>query len=319
MPEPTLEQYLAEHDRSLVANDVDDCLSKLNHEIAGPFYYYRGVSNVAYRLETSLDRLLLKSSHAIVSGAGERRYREQALISEFKKVAHNHLTTAALPGSIFEWLSLMQHHGVPTRLLDLTQSQFIALYFAVRNWTEATDCCIWAISPVRLHESSVHRLRANGFPFKIPNNPYSGLSKFVEDAYFKETFLSGRHEVALILNPFWASQRLANQQGAFLISGSSEITLQDVLTSLVHDRSYKDPREREFEERHRIDMSIMRLTIPADMKKDLFLKLREMNIHAGTLFPGLDGAATGIKELVASVEWRYSSDDLFFEEGLENA
>jgi hypothetical protein len=301
----TLDQYLSNHDRLVVGRDVKHCFDLLLGKFNHPSYYYRGISKEKYRLLSSLDRMVLTSSHIILGKSKfHKGFREQLLIREFKKIAPNHLSANSIPKTHFEWLSVMQHYGVPTRLLDLTKSPFVALYFAVREWGNPEDAAIWAIAPHTLHEVSFLRLKKNNFPYPMrdTNYSYSQMPDFLADEYFSEAFLSGKYDVAMILNPAWANLRLASQQGAFLIS-SSEKALEEAIVDLINDKSYFDPIEAEMRDHHRIDMSVMKLIIPGEIKKAIFNQLRKMNIHAGTLFPGIEGAAQGVLEYGAAEEW----------------
>ena len=53
-----------------------------------------------------------------------------------------------------EWLALMQHYGAPTRLLDWTNSAYVALHFALNNRKSTEDCAVWAIDTEWVDEKS---------------------------------------------------------------------------------------------------------------------------------------------------------------------
>ncbi len=92
---------------------------------------------------------------------------ETTLIKKFKQSASMLLEKE--PKNSFDWLFLMQHHGVPTRLLDWSESPLVALYFAVCNYDkhQNKNAVVWSLKPCALnHNANIHDA---GEEFFIPS------------------------------------------------------------------------------------------------------------------------------------------------------
>ena len=79
--------------------------------------WYRGLKDPSYKLLPKIFR------------DPETAKRESYIAVEFRRRARTYLPGLTSP---FDWLCAMQHYGVPTRLLDWSESLSVALYFTVR-------------------------------------------------------------------------------------------------------------------------------------------------------------------------------------------
>ncbi|WP_345169690.1 FRG domain-containing protein [Nibribacter koreensis] len=217
-------------------------------------YVYRGAWNRRYNLKTSLMRL-----------GGDYPKLEPHLLRNFRKYAKANTS----PGdSIWNWLAVAQHHGLPTRMLDWTYSPYVALHFATSNLhTFHTDGAIWCMNYVKSTEylpdplaEAIKREGSNVFTPEVlePVCPsFKSLEEFQEKPF------------VMFLEPPSLDERIVHQYALFSMMSTPNAMLCDWMNQ--HPDLY------------------YRLIIPAKLKWEIRDKLDQANITERVLFPGLTG------------------------------
>lgn len=175
---------------------------------------------------------------------------ELKMYDDFRGRAH--LYTNVLPkwDDDVSWLASMQHHGIPTRLLDWTYSPLVALFFAVVE--PAKDNCassLWAIDLERLNDhvstigqelfSLLGRTRySDPSHFRRVAFPYDAGTGLMNMSWEEEP---DRGFVVPIL-PQFQSLRLSSQQGLFLCNCNYKITFDQSLAAMVETNPVESTR-----------------------------------------------------------------------------
>ncbi len=230
---------------------------------------YRGLSDAAWPLLTSLDRLGGPPFHA-------KAHLEDHLLRHFQRLARALLDP--VPGSRWELLIVAQHHGLPTRLLDWTFSPLVAAHFATLGPEPRRDAVVWRLDWSRMQE----RLGLSRIAYTVPDleaaerDPAHPLG-----ARFAAAGREGRH-LAFLIEPPSLHPRLVAQGAAFTVSSDAT-----------------RPFDRFLAEEGLADV-LTRIVVPADRVDLVRDQLDAANVAEGRLFPDLDGVAREIARWYAA-------------------
>jgi len=200
---------------------------------------------------------------------------EAEFVAEFQRGARNYLSKDETPTHLIEWLALMQHHGAPTRLLDLTKSPFIAAYFAFEQSSMAENHAvgIWCIN-VHYLKNKALEVFSKEFGAALQQN-----KNLINEQLFEKIFYENNKNLVFPVEPFSMNRRYSLQQSIFVSTGTSQQPFMEQLFFLGND----------------ISKAVVKIEVPACYKREAMRELQQMNLHRASLFPDLDGYAASLK------------------------
>lgn len=239
-----------------VLNNLADLLVKLDHlKEFGKTLWFRGHSNSEWKLVPTIFRRPYNVSH------------EQVLYERFVQNSHQFLDL--IPQNDWDWLFLMQHHGLPTRLLDWSESPLVGLYFCIEQHDEGDqDGAFWVLNPT-IQNTKIAHFSSNTFG-QIPFFHEQSSSQL---SNYSPTRL--RQENTTNLPPISGiavrhSKRMQAQQAVFSIFHRDEKALDDYAEADVYLTKYLVPKEN---------------------KKKIAKELDHLFINRLSIFPDLDSVA----------------------------
>jgi hypothetical protein len=194
---------------------------------------------------------------------------------------------------IDQWLILMRHHGVPTRLLDWTESPLAGLLFAVSKFVDKPEdkiCSepgVWVLNPYELNKLSEGELeeKLNRFPntwtppgvqnFKIPFGTHE-KQPYIRPKT-RTPLTATKYPLAFL--PSLIHPRVALQKSCFTIHGTDKSDFEVIgeSTKLIEHGYF------------------LKYHIPKESVRSIIDGLFSRGITFTSLFPDLDNLAKDLK------------------------
>lgn len=230
--------------------------------------WYRGTGNIAHGLVPTIGR------KEPVPSAEELNGLEKGIANSFAQRSPPFLDREL--GGEWKNLFFMQHYGIPTRLLDWSESPFVALYFALSSVRRGddmkplSDVALWMCDPDEWNRTALSHI---SYPGGILDEACEEIK-----SYSPNMDLEQRATTPVMIYGTHNSPRIVAQRGVFALFGKALKSMQDVY------------RETAFKAG-----TLEVIVIQKDHIDTIFSSLYRKGFSESTIYPDLSGLALEIR------------------------
>lgn len=237
---------------------IDELLQFVNdlYQEHGIRLWYRGEENASLTLIPSIQR------------SQKRLDVERYITNDFYTRARQIIDNPPAKHNYAGWVALMQHYGLPTRMLDWSLSPLIAVFFATETYRKLpeTDGCVWVLTPGLLNEKE-------GF-----GNCIYPIDADTTQEMLLPAFKHAHHNPELVNRILACSstennRRMYSQYSNFTVHNSLE-RLQDICDENM----------------------LYKIIIPCERKKYFIDSLHVLGITESFVYPDLDHISADLRE-----------------------
>lgn len=227
-------------------------------------FVYRGMPDVSFKMTTSLKR---NCKHL-------QSQLEPSMLKNFAKYAV--IEDPSIASSVWRQMITGQHHGLPTRLLDWTQSALVGLHFAVTEDSldemDTHDCMVWRIDIDEIHslvpekyQEVLRKNKAEVFSVDMLTAAAISLEEYDRDM---------EDRAMVVIEPPSINQRIVNQYSFFSVIPTAMDNVEVFLDKYTEGS--------------------VKYIISAKLRWRVRDMLDQLNMSERIFYPGLDGLSKWI-------------------------